>query len=218
MSRTQPMLRGGSPVRTRLEKLSNRLAARAQQIAQEKRERESAILDHVQALERRLDANNSRMENMERQYNSLLEELSEERKARLSLESTYQEEITSLTHRVGRLKQEVESKMENNIQTCNATITEQLEMVISNLNKELDDVKKRLKATEQTIPNHHQLTMEVKRLIEVERKVKVETERMLMKLLGKLCIIQLVQCSSFLCGLFNKFPSLPTVNKQILSR
>ena len=115
VSRThQPVVgtRGGSPVRTRLEKLSNRLALRAQQIAQEKRERESAILDHVQAMERKLDATTARMQDMERQHQTLQEELNEERKARVALESNYQEEITSMTHRMGRIKQDLEKNLE----------------------------------------------------------------------------------------------------------
>ena len=62
-----------------------------------------------------LDANNARMNDMERQHSSLLEELGEERKARLLLETSYQEEITSLTHRVGRLKQDIDSKLENEL-------------------------------------------------------------------------------------------------------
>jgi hypothetical protein len=190
VSRTQPSLttRGGSPVRTRLEKLSNRLAARAQQIAQDKRERESAILDHVQALERKLDANNARMNDMERQHSSLLEELGEERKARLLLETSYQEEITSLTHRVGRLKQDIDAKLDNELNGRKMEVQEQLENIFTTcttLTTELKQVTTRMTATEQMIPNQQQLTLEVKRLIEIERKVKVETECMLMKLLGK---------------------------------
>ena len=192
VSRThQPVVgtRGGSPVRTRLEKLSNRLALRAQQIAQEKRERESAILDHVQAMERKLDATTARMQDMERQHQTLQEELNEERKARVALESNYQEEITSMTHRMGRIKQDLEKNLEEQTTRSSSQMQAFLEDasnsvgVVNELSTMVTSLKKRMKETEEQLPEFHQAAMEARKMVEIEKRVKKETENMLMKLL-----------------------------------
>ena len=191
VSRTQPVIsnRSGSPVRTRLEKLSNRLAARAQQIAQEKRERESAILDHVQAMERKLDAATARMQDMERQHQTLQEELAEERKARISLDSNYQEEIANLTHRLGRMKQDLDKQMEDQHTQSSAQMQAFLEDaansvgVVNELSNTVSSLKKRVSSTEQELPEFRTHAIEARRMVEIERRVKTETEGMLMKLL-----------------------------------
>lgn len=174
-----------------MEKLSNRLAARAQQIAQDKRERESAILDHVQALERKLDASQSRLQDMEKEQTNMREQLMEEKKARITMQNTYQEEITSLTHRLGRVQQSMETKLEEERGRTEMSLRENEERLghaveaVSSLSHGSDMLSQRCEEFEKYLPELREHAMEARRLVEIERKVKAETEGMLMKLLDE---------------------------------
>jgi hypothetical protein len=44
-------------------------------------------------------------------------------------------------------------------------------------------LKKRMKETEEQLPEFHQAAMEARKMVEIEKRVKKETENMLMKLL-----------------------------------
>ena len=190
-ARTQPPHARGSPVRTRLEQLSNRLAARAQQIAQEKRERESAILDHVQAIERQLRGSDSRMAAMERKVEMLSSQLQEERKARIDQEKTFHDQLTSLVHRVGRVKQDLEGRMDENRSRAASQLQAIVEdagssvNLVNDLNQQVRDLTQRVTGTERLLPAVQTDAQEARRLVEIERKVKAETQGMLMKLLDE---------------------------------
>ena len=66
-------------------------------------------MDHVEALERRITDGEERRSALERKVEMLVESLSEERRARLEMQSNFQEQLTDIVHRVGVVRQEMEA-------------------------------------------------------------------------------------------------------------
>jgi hypothetical protein len=181
----------GSPVRTRLEKLSNRLAARAAQIQQEKQLQKAAILDHVEALERRITDGEERRSALERKVETLVESLSEERRARLEMQSNFQEQLTDLVHRVGVVRQEMEASASD----TRSAVSAQLQAIVEDaatsvsatqeLHTTIAENSQRLSTVEGALPAVIAEAKEALRLVDIQRRVKEETSSTLISLVDK---------------------------------
>lgn len=182
---------GAHQVRTRLEKLSNRLAARAAQIQQEKQLQRAAILDHVEALERRIADGEERRSNLERKMEGLLESLSEERRARLEMQSSFQEQLTNLVHRIGVVRQEMEASASE----TQASFSSQLQAIVEDaassvnatkdLSSSISENAERLTKVEESIPMAVAQAKEALRLVDIQKRVKEETSSTLISLVDK---------------------------------
>ena len=181
----------GSPVRTRLEKLSNRLAARAAQIQQEKQLQKAAILDHVEALERRITDGEERRSALERKVEMLVESLSEERRARLEMQSNFQEQLTDIVHRVGVVRQEMEASASE----TRSSVSAQLQAIVEDaaasvsatqdMHSSISENTQRLSAVEGALPEVIAEAKEALRLVDIQRRVKEETSSTLISLVDK---------------------------------
>ena len=194
-----------TPVRSRLEHLSSRLAESARVQAMEKRNKASAM---AQTLKEVVEMNNylnekvswlmenaeksdtySRVRNLEETVKSLNEQLEEERRLRKNNEDKYRAEFERLTSEISKAKRDMErhlddrmSAFKSKVQDCEKS-ADSIQSEIINLKgmvASFGDTIIQLQQNETTVKRE---AADAKRLATTEKHVREEMENTLMKML-----------------------------------